>query len=169
MSCGGARVRLAALALLAILPAAGCGHRNGRLEAVWTGSETGRTSSRATAIWCPGPRVAVVTGIRGDTGVSVLIHARDSLTSGRYPILDPAAARHTAPSAAVGLRLVSRTSVVGYQGQSGTLKIAWTAEGELTGDFTATAKIASELAGMVKLTGRFRKVRVATDGADCPR
>jgi len=162
----GTRAMAAALAALAL---AGCGHWGGRLDATWTGSEKGRVSGRATAIWCPEARIALVTGVSGDTGVSLLIHPAESLSAGRYPILEPGDARRTAPAAALGLRLLGRTAVVGYQGRTGTLTLEQAAPGRVSGRFEATAKIASELAGTVKLTGRLRNVRVTGDGADCPR
>lgn len=170
---GGGRARAAdaraVAAVLAALALAGCGHWGGRLDATWTGSEKGRMSGRATAIWCREARVAVVTGVSGDTGVSLLIHPAESLAAGRYPIIEAGDARRTAPAAALGLRLLARTAVVGYQSQTGTLTLAQAAPGRVSGRFEATAKIASALAGTVKLTGRFRNVRVTGDGADCPR
>ena len=156
-------------AVLAALALAGCGHRSGRMDANWAGAETGRMSGRAWAVWCREARVAVGTGTSGDTGVSLLIHARDSLAAGRYPIVEPGNARRTAPGAALGLRLLGRTAVVGYQGRTGMLTLEQAAPGRVTGRFEANAKIASALAGTVKLTGRFRDVRVTADGADCPR
>lgn len=126
-------------------------------------------SGRAWAVWCREARVAVVTGMSGDTGVSLLIHPPDSLAAGRYPIVEPDTARRAAPAAAVGLRLLGRTAVVGYQGQSGTLTLERPASGRVSGRFEATAKVASALAGTVKLAGRFRSVRVTADGGDCPR
>ena len=158
-----------AAALLAALLLAGCGERSGRIDATWSGAEKGRMSGRASAVWCREARVAVVTGVSGDTGVSLLIHPPDSLAAGRYPIVEPANARGTAPAAALGLRLLGRTAVVGYQGQTGTLTLEQAAPGRVSGRFEATAKIVSALAGTVKLTGRFRDVRVTADGGDCPR
>jgi hypothetical protein len=159
----------ATAAVLAALALAGCGHRSGRLDATWAGAEKGRMSGRAWAVWCREARVAVITGVSGDTGVSLLIHPPDSLAAGRYPIVEPANARGTAPAAALGLRLLGRTAVVGYQGQAGTLTLEQAAPGRVSGRFEATATIASALAGTVKLTGRFRDVRVTADGGDCPR
>jgi hypothetical protein len=158
-----------AAALLAALVLGGCGERSGRIDATWSGAEKGRISVRAWAVWCREARVAVVTGVSGDTGVSLLIHPPDSLAAGRYPILEPDNARRTAPAAAVGLRLLGTTSVVGYQSQSGALTVERAAPGGVSGSFEATGKIATALAGTVKLTGRFRDVRVAVDGGDCPR
>lgn len=139
------------------------------MDANWAGAENGRMSGRASAVWCREARVAVVTGMSGDTGVSLLIHSRDSLAAGRYPIVEAGNAQRTAPGAALGLRLLGRTAVVGYQGQTGMLTLERAAPGRVTGRFEATAKIASAPPGAVKLTGRFRDVRVTADGGDCPR
>ncbi len=159
----------ATAALLAAFGLAACGHRTGRMNATWSGADKGRMSGRAGALWCREARVALVTGVSGDTGVSLLIHPADSLVAGRYPIVEPDAARRAAPAAAVGLRVLARTAVVGYQGQSGTLTLERAAPGRVSGSFEATAKVATAAAGTVKLAGRFQDVRVTPDGTDCPR
>jgi hypothetical protein len=155
-------------AVAAAVALAGCGPWGGRFDASWTGSEKGRMSGQATAAWCRETHTAVLTAVRGDTGVSLLIHPAESLAAGRYPILEPGSARQTVPAAAAALRLVSTTAVVGYQSQSGTLTLESAAGGGLSGRFEVTAKITSERAGTVKLTGRFRDVRLAPGGTLCP-
>jgi hypothetical protein len=159
---------LAATAGLLALGLAACGHRTGRMTATWGGADKGRMSGRAGALWCRAARVALVTGVSGDTGVSLLIHPADSLVAGRYPIVAPDTARRAAPAAAVGLRVLARTAVVGYQSQSGTLMLEQAAPGRVSGSFEATAKVATAAAGTVRLAGRFQDVRVTADGTDCP-
>jgi len=155
-----------ALALAACGSLGGLGE--GRLEAAWTGSDQGRFSGRANAIWCPGAHIAQLTGMSGDTGVALLVHPADSLAAGRYPIVEPGSARTTAPAAALGLRLLGPNAVVGYQGASGVLVIERVAAGRLSGQFESTAKVVAALAGTVKLTGRFQDVPLATGGSACP-
>jgi hypothetical protein len=139
------------------------------MNAIWSGADKGRMSGRAGALWCRAARVALVTGVSGDTGVSLLIHPADSLVAGRYPIVAPDSARRAAPAAAVGLRVLARTAVVGYQSQSGTLTLERAAAGRVSGSFETTTKVATAAAGTVKLAGRFQDVRVTADGTDCPR
>ena len=159
-------------ALLFALALGACGPmgrpREGRLEATWTGSDKGRLSGTATAVWCRDARVALLTGVSGDTGVSLLIHPAESLTPGRYPILEPGKARTTVPAAALGLRLLGRMAVVGYQSASGALTLERAAGTRVSGRFESTAKVVSELEGTVQLVGRFRDVPVTAGGAACP-
>jgi hypothetical protein len=158
-------------AALCLLAAGACGgvslSREGRLEAVWTGSDKGRMAAPATAIWCREARIAQVSGLIGDTGVSLLIHPDDSVAEGRYRIVDPDSARNSR-AAAIGLRLLGQTAVVGYQGRSGWLTIERVARGRLSGQFESTAKVVTALAGTVKLSGRFQNVPVRPGGSACP-
>ncbi len=157
--------------LLLALALAGCGvvgGRNARLEAIWTGSDKGQLAARATALWCRDARIAQVTAMRGDTGISVLIHPVESLAVGRYPIVDPGSARASAPAAALALRLLGSTTVVGYRSESGTLTLERVAEGRVWGRFESQAKMVTALAGTVKLSGRFAGVPVTAGGTACP-
>lgn len=161
--------RRAALCLLAAAACRGVGlSREGRLEAVWTGSDKGRMAAPATAIWCREARIAQVSGLIGDTGVSLLIHPDDSVAEGRYRIVDPDSARN-GRAAAIGLRLLGATAVMGYQSRSGWLTIERVARGRLSGRFESTAKVVTALAGTVKLNGRFQNVLVQPGGSACPR
>ena len=166
MTTAPAAVLWCALALAACGPLGRLGE--GRLEATWTGSDHGRLSGSATAIWCPGAHIAQLTGMSGDTGVALLVHPADSLAAGRYPILEPGSARTTSPAAALGLRLLGPNAVVGYQGATGALVIERMAAGRLSGRFESTAKVVGPLAGTVKLTGRFQDVALATGDSTCP-
>jgi len=106
--------------------------------------------------------------MQGDTGISVLIHPAESLAAGRYPIVEPGSARASAPAAALALRLLGSTSVVGYRSESGTLTLERVAEGRLWGRFETQATIVAALAGTVKLNGRFVGVPVTAGGTACP-
>ncbi len=163
--------RATAARLLVAFGLAGCGvvgGRNATLEAIWTGSETGRLAASATAVWCRDARIAQVTAMQGDTGISVLIHPAESLAVGRYPIVEPGSARASAPAAALALRLLGSTTVVGYRSESGTLTLERVAEGRLWGRFETQAKVVAALAGTVKLNGRFAGVPVTAGGTACP-
>ena len=144
------------------------GRGKGGLQAVWTGSDRGRLAAKATAVWCRDARLAQVTAMQGDTGISLLIHPADSLAPGRYPVVDPANARTSAPAAALALRLLGTTAVVGYRSESGTVTVERVAGGRVWGRFESQAKVATALAGTVKLNGRFAAVPVITGGSACP-
>jgi len=156
------------LGILALTACGGFGQSGGgRLEAIWTGSDKGRMAAPATAIWCREAHVAQVSGLIGDTGVSLLIHPEDSVAEGRYRIVEPDSARN-GRAAAVGLRLLGPTAVVGYQSRSGWLTIERVAGGRLSGRFESTAKVVTALAGTVRLNGRFRDVALRPGGSTCP-
>ena len=157
--------------LLVALGLAGCGIVGGgsaKLEAIWTGSDKGRLTASASALWCRDARIAEITAMHGDTGVSVLIHPAESLVVGRYPIVEPGSARASAPAAALALRLLGSTTVVGYRSESGTLTLERVAEGRLWGRFETQAEVVTSPAGTVKLNGRFAGVPVAAGGTACP-
>jgi hypothetical protein len=157
--------------LLVALGLAGCGilgGRNAKLEAIWTGSDKGRLTASASALWCRDARIAQITAMHGDTGISVLIHPAESLVVGRYPIVEPGSARASAPAAALALRLLGSTAVVGYRSESGTLTLERVTGGRVWGRFESQAKVATALAGTVKLNGRFAGVPVAAGGTACP-
>lgn len=157
--------------LLVALSLAGCGivgGGNAKLEAIWTGSDKGRLTASASGLWCRDARIAEITALHGDTGVSVLIHPAESLVAGRYPIVEPGSARASAPAAALALRLLGSTTVVGYRSESGALTLERVAGGRVWGRFESEAKVATALAGTVKLNGRFTGVPVTAGGTACP-
>ena len=50
-----------------------------RLELQWTGADTGRITSPATAEWCGVLRVLQIDAVRGDTGIAIALYPRDSI------------------------------------------------------------------------------------------
>ena len=157
--------------ILLLLALTGCGSVGGlgpRFEAAWTGSERGRIRATATAMWCQDARIAQLTATKADTGVAVLLHPSDSLKAGRYPIVEPAKARASAPASAVALRLLGSSTVVGYQSESGTLTLERVAHGRVWGRFESQAKAASVPAGTITLMGRFSAIPLAPGGGSCP-
>lgn len=150
---------LAALGL-----AAGCRKTEGgapsgpRLEARWTGADTSAFGAPATAAWCDSLNLLEILAIAGDTGIGIAIYPRDGIASGSYPIRPPEAADSVPPSAAVGLRWFSQTSVQGFQGDSGRLSLVRAPDGGLSGRFTATAHAITGK-GRLTLTGSFDGLR----------
>lgn len=159
----GARVVVAlGLAACGIVPG-----RNARLEAVWDGSNRGRLVASATAVWCRDAKIARITAMEGDSGVSVLIHPAESLVVGRYSIVEPGSAQASTPAAALALRLLGSTSVVGYRSESGTLTLEKVEGGRVWGRFESQAKVATALTGKIQVNGRFAGVPVTAGGAAC--
>jgi hypothetical protein len=158
-----------------VLGLAGCGavalhpRNEGRLDATWSGAEKGRMSGAATAIWCSGAGIAQLTALQGDTGLGLLIHPTDSLTAGRYSIVEPANARAKPPAASLGLRLLTQLAVVGYQSRGGTLTLERVERSRISGRFDAKAKIATAAAGSISITGQFFDVPLAPGGSACTR
>jgi hypothetical protein len=139
---------------------------NGSLEAVWTGAETGAVSAPAFAQWCPGRRFAEVLGITGDTGVAVAIRDVDSIAPGRYAAVLPDSADTTAPSATVALRFLSRTSITGYQSDSGAVTLVRAPDGSLRLEFQVRAKPPAA-AARITLRGNAEGLPVREGGFDC--
>jgi hypothetical protein len=163
----GATMALAFLAVLGCSGSAGtAGSPRGRIEAQWTGSDTGRMTAEAAAIWCAEQKMVHLAGLRGDTGLALLIFPEDSTVAGRYGISAPAAAKAHPPAAAVALRLLDRTAVLGYQSEGGSLTVERGDRGRLSGGLVAELRAAPD-PGKLTLRGRFTGVPVRPGGADC--
>jgi hypothetical protein len=122
---------------------------------------------RGMVVWCPGPKLAIVTGVQGDTGVGLVVHPRDSLVSGTYPIRDADSARATAPAAAVALRLMSRNAIEGYQGRRGTLTVTDVRDRRFSGKLQAELEVVGGV-GRRELQGELRDLPLTVGGPACP-
>jgi hypothetical protein len=162
--------RCATAALLVL--AAGCGKQaprepaGPRLEARWTGSDTAEFAAPAVAERCDSLNLLEIRATAGDTGVAIAIYPRDSLQPGDYPIRAPEGADTVPPSAALALRWVARTAVVGFRSDSGTLTLHRAAGGALSGSFTAGVRALSG-AGRLSLTGSFAELHVRPASRGC--
>ena len=162
---GGGRLRAAGLVLLLSCRPPESGS-TGTLEATWIGAETGTVRSPAFAQWCPDRRFAEVLGIRGDTGVAIAIRDVDSITPGRYTAVLPDSADTTAPSATVALRFLSRTSITGYQSDSGAVTLVRAPDGTLDLTFQVRAKPPAAAARII-LRGDANGLPVRAGGFEC--
>ena len=157
--------------IVAIALAAGCWGSveepiTGRLEARWTGPDTGQVSAPATAEWCPERRLLEIRAIYGDTGVAMVLYPLDTIDADTYRVVSPAGADSLAPSAAVALRLFSPTAIKGYQGDSGNVVLKRSGSGELSG--TLGARSRSVLNGeLLRITGEFRDIVVEPQTRGC--
>ena len=157
-----------------VLTLAGCGAAgaqpgHGRVEVAWGGANKGQMRATATAVWCNAARIAQVTAIQGDTGLGLLLRPRDSLATGTYRIVEATASRDSAaPTAALGLRLITQVAVAGYQGRSGSIVLERIGPTGVSGRFSAKASAPANPADTVSLSGRFTDVPVAPGGPACP-
>jgi hypothetical protein len=137
----------------------------GMIDLHWSGSDQGTLSGPAIAEWCPVLRVLEIRGIRGDTGLAVAIYPRDSLTPGKYRVVQPAAA-DSLPRANIGLRWASETSIKGFQGESGSLLVERVRSGELAGRVTATARSVTDTQRLA-LEGTFKDLTIRPQARGC--
>ena len=131
---------------LFVFGAAGCtgkaeAPRGPRVSVRWTGADTASFSARAVAEWCAPRHLLEIRAVAGDTGVGIALYPPDTVDAGRYPIRRPDVADTILPpSAAVALRWFSQTTVMGYQGDSGSVILERRPDGTLGGQFTAGAR-----------------------------
>jgi hypothetical protein len=138
----------------------------GRLEARWTGPDTGQVSAPAIAEWCPEHGLLEIRAVYGDTGLAMVLYPLDTIDADTYRVVPGAGADSLAPSAAVALRLFSPNAIKGYQGDSGNVVLERTGAGELSG--TLEARSRSVLNGeLLRITGKFRDVVVVPQIRGC--
>lgn len=140
----------------------------GRLEARWRGAESGQILASAAAEWCEDRRMLEIRAIQGDTGLAVAVYAVDTIVSDSYPVLEPARADSSHPSASVALRLFAQTSIKGYQADSGTVILERSGSGPISGRLTARARSVVNGA-QIRLTGKFQGVAVTPQERGCIR
>jgi hypothetical protein len=138
----------------------------GTMEAHWTGGDTGSVRARATARWCAAPRFGEVLGVSGDTGIAIGLRHADSLGPGRYAAVLPDSADSGAVSSTVALRFLGRTSVSGYQSDSGAVTLQRDAAGRVGVEFDVSARAVGAV-GRIRLRGRAAGVPVAREGDEC--
>ncbi len=136
------------------------------MEAHWVGADTGAMHGPASARWCADQRYGEVLGMHGDTGVGIAIRQADSLASGHYSAVLPDSADTSAASATVALRFLGRTTVAGYQSDSGTVTLERDAEGRLGASFDVRARAVGTVA-RITLRGRASAVPIAVGGEEC--
>lgn len=138
----------------------------GRLEAQWTGADSGRISAHATAEWCADRLWLEIRAIQGDTGLAMALYPVDSVVPDSYPVVEPTGADSARPSAGVGLRLFSQTAVKGYQGDSGAVLLERSGSGQLSGSLTARARGVPN-GEQIRLRGKFERVAILPQERGC--
>jgi len=139
----------------------------GRLSVHWTGPDTATFSSAAVAEWCAPLHLLEVRAVSGDTGAGIVLYPADTITPGVYPVRRPDVADTTLPpSAAVALRWSSRTTIMGYQADSGGVTVERTPDARLAGRFTIHARPLGT-GSLLKGTGSFEGLRIVAAPAAC--
>lgn len=138
----------------------------GRLEAQWSGADSGRISAQATAEWCADRLWLEVRAIRGDTGLAMALYPVDSIVSDSYPVVEPTRADSLRPAASVALRLFSPTAVKGYRGDSGAVLLVTSGSGQISGRLRARARAASS-ADRITINGKFERIAVVPQERGC--
>jgi len=138
----------------------------GRLDARWTGPDSGKISAPAAAEWCADRLLLEIQAIQGDTGLALVLYTRDSIGADSYRVVAPSRADSSHPSASLALRLFSQTAVKGFQGDSGTVILERSGSGPLSGSVSARARSVLN-ADQIRLRGRFDRVAVIPQVRGC--
>jgi hypothetical protein len=163
-------VKPTGLAVLFIVAACkgSTGHKpgTGKLEAHWTGSDTGKISVTARAEWCGRDRFLEIRGVRGDTGLALALFPRDTVVPGRYQVRTLPLPDSTRPAASVGLRLFAQTAIKGFQGDSGSVQLRRSTPGVFSGEIDARARSVSGIQ-RVHVTGTFHDLTILPQVRGC--
>ena len=96
-----------------------------RIEAAWTGTDTGAIAASARVAWCPAGARLEVLAIRADQGFGlVLFPAGDSLSAGEFQSFDPGIDTAVRPGVAAAARWFTDEKMAAFQSDSGTLELA---------------------------------------------
>jgi hypothetical protein len=106
-----------------LLATAACarGGDGSRLNASWTGSDTGEISASPTAIWCPVASRLEVKAEREDVGFGLVLYPRGDLQAGDYRVFDPGIDTVHRPGASGAARWFSEREIMGFQTDSGSV------------------------------------------------
>lgn len=138
------------------------------LEAHWTGSDTGRISTSATAEWCDSLRVLEIRALQGDSGLALAVYPRAGLTAGRYPVGPPERVDSNPPGAAVALRWFAETAIKGLRSVRGEVRLDRSSSGVVSGDFEADLA-AVNASDRLHVRGSFRGLEVRPAARGCAR
>ncbi len=138
----------------------------GRLEARWTGADSGKISAPAAAEWCAHRLLLEIRAIQGDTGLALALYAVDTIASDSYRVVEPTRADSARPVAGIALRLFSQTAIKGYQGDSGTVLLERSGSGQLSGSLAARARSVQN-GEQIRLSGKFERVAVMPQKRGC--
>jgi hypothetical protein len=127
-----------------------CGRQPGeggpRVVVQWTGTDSGRLDSPASAEWCDTLGLLEIRALKGDTGLGVAVYPKGVLQPGRYRVVRPELADTSRPAAAVALRWFAETSIRGFRAESGAVVLEQSAPGKYSGRIEAFTKSVTDSA-----------------------
>ena len=139
----------------------------GRLSIRWSGPDTTAFSAHAVAEWCASLHLLEIRAISGDTGTGIVLYPTDTVGAGVYPVRRPERADSAQrPSAALALRWFSKTTIMGYQGDTGRVTVERTPDGSLAGRFAIGGRPLVTGARLAA-TGTFEDLRIVATPVTC--
>jgi len=165
--------RTALFALLAALACRSSGASRapaeGELEVSW------RDSSHAVALrapanahWCARDSLLELLAVSHDTGLGLLLLARDSLRPDSFPVFQGGVFAPWRPQASAALRALSASDIKGYTSTWGVVKLSTIAAKRVSGSFDLHVKLTPGK-DTLHLTGSFTRVLVAPATLPCGR
>lgn len=138
------------------------------LDLRWAGPtvDSAHVSVPASAEWCDSLRTVQIQGLRGDTGIAILVYPVKEFGPGRFPVVPPARADTAPPAAAVAIRWFAETAVRGFQGDSGAVIVRQDRAGSYTGTFELAAHSVTDPAH-ITIRGSFRGLTVRPGRREC--
>ena len=137
-----------------------------RVVARWTGTDSGKIDTPASAEWCDTLRMLEIRALKGDTGIGVAVYPKGALQPGRYPVVRPEVADTSRPAAAVALRWFAETSIRGFKAESGAVVLEQSRPGEYSGRIEAFTKSVTDNAH-VTVRGTLRGLMVRPSRGGC--
>jgi hypothetical protein len=107
-----------------------------------------------------------IRGISGDTGIALAIYPKDSVTPGKYRLIDPARAESLPPAAALALRWAAKTAVKGFRGESGSVSVERSGSGALSGRVAAAARSVTDTQSLA-IEGSFSGLVIRSQPGKC--
>lgn len=155
------------LVIAALIVLVGCGggrQPDGTMDVVWTGADTTQYQAQASAIWCQEGGWLEVTGLRGDTGVGVVVYPEDSIPAGSYAVHDPADS--LGQGAAVAIRWFGENAVHALQSRNGSVRLTEDTVGMLSGEFEARV-VSTMRPETLYVEGIIQRVAVTAGDSNC--
>ena len=158
------RPTLVSAALIVLVACGGSRQPDGTMDVVWMGADTTQYRAQASAIWCKEGGWLEVTGLRGDTGVGVVVYPEDSIPAGSYAVHDPADS--LGQGAAVAIRWFGENAVHALQSRTGSVSLAEDTVGLLSGEFDAQV-VSIMRPETLYVEGTIQRVAVTAGDANC--
>jgi hypothetical protein len=137
-----------------------------RVVVQWTGSDSGKIDTPASAEWCDTLGLLEIRGLKGDTGIGVAVYPKGVLQPGRYRVVRPEAADTSRPAASVALRWFAETSIRGFKAESGAVVLERSAPAKYSGRIEAFTRSVTDNA-KITVRGTFSDLTVRPSRAGC--